>query len=723
MNRTPTFGLAELTSHLASLDDAGLAALLRARPDLLNPAPADMTSLATRAQSEMSLRHHLQLLDAGTLNLLHALNRGEPAADPEAEEGLRQAGVLLDMQGIPALPANLPHILDSLPEGPAAPPGPAAKPVMAALVENASLAAIAELLSESEDLLAALADSPAATLRTGGVGMRELRRLTAARTGAGSPKDPEVGETGWLMELAAAAGLIEPGEEAGHWAPTRLASQWRRAARHHRLQLLASGWLLAPRSPLLLRGPHPSARLAPVLTPERQRGDAPALRERLLTAAEVLTGEKPAQLYTVDLPDDQEPGPDALSGTLPEQLAWDRPLLTARTRHAFAPVVREAERLGLLAMGALTEAGRAFLQDVRLLAAGEPPSALSSQLEAALPPLVETVHLQSDLTAVATGALSPGTAEALGQLAQKETRGGVPTYRFSAGTLRTALEQGWSPEGVRGFLRAHSVTGVPSPLATLIDDAARTTPSVRMGAAGSWVLEPDPQLRAALLAQPELSALGLRHLSGEVLVCEASAGELQRALRRAGIRTALQDPGTGNTPGAAPGPTSGTSSSAAPSSASAWTLTSSPWQQAPVRTVTPQMLARNPEVVDRAVDALRSGGPSRRLSGQEAGLAGADVVGALREAIRRRRPVRITRAGDGGREHTITGIPTAMNAGRLRLHRQDREEDSLLLVHRITSVTEDRHAEDRCAETAGTHADSAAVPTVSTHLSGPEGRL
>lgn len=699
---TRTFGLAELTAHLAALDDAGLAALLRARPDLLNPAPADMTGLAARAQSEMSLRHHLQHLDAGTLRLLHALNRGEAPdlADSEGPEAhslaaLRRAGIVLDLPEGPALPAHLPHILESVPEGPASAPAPPARTVMAALVENASLAAISELLAETEDLLAALRETPAATLRTGGVGMRELRRLTTARTGAASPKDPEIGETGWLMELTAAAGLIEPDAGSGRWAPTRLAAQWRRAGRHHRLQLLASGWLLAPRSPLLLRGPHPSARLAPVLTSERQRGDAPSLRERLLGTAARLTDTRPAELYTLRLPDDEEPGEDAVTGALTEQLAWEQPLLTTRTRHTFPTILREAERLGLLALGALTESGRAFLQDAELLAACEPPSALSAHLEAALPPLVETVHLQSDLTAVATGTLSPGTAEALGQLAHRESRGGVPTYRFSVGSLRDALEQGWSPESIRRFLRAHSIGEIPSPLATLLDDAVRTTPSAQMGSAGAWILEPDPQLRAALLAQPELSALGLRHLSGEVLVCEASAETLHGALRRAGIRAVLQDIGP-DAPGSARGGPSGSAaedsgatSHGPPAAAASWTVTSSPWQQSPVRTVTPQMLARTPEVVDRAVAALRSGGAGAKVSelGNDSALAGADVVGTLREAIRRRRPVRITRAGAGGREHTLTGVPTAMNAGRLRLRHEGRDEESLLLIHRITSVT------------------------------------
>ena len=708
MSGTTTFGLTELSAHCAQLDDAGLAALLRARPDLLNPAPADMTSLAARAQSEMSLRHLVQHLDAGTLHLLQALNREEPdsaQAAPEAAAALERAGVLLEVAGEPALPANLPHVLENVPAGPPAPPRPGAKPVMSALVENASLAAISELLSEVEDLLTTLEESPAATLRTGGVGMRELKRITSARSGASSPKDPEVGETGWLVELSAAAGLIEPDADSGHWAPTRLAAQWHRAGRHHRLQLLVSGWLLAPRSPLLLRGPHPSARLAPVLTPERQRGDAPALRDRLLRTAEALTGPKPAELYTLDWPDDAEPGPETFSGPLLEQLAWDRPLLTARTRHVLLPMVREAERLGLLAMGALSAAGRAVVEDADLLAAGEPPSSLSSHLEAALPPLVETVHLQSDLTAVATGTLSPGTAQALGQLAAKETRGGVPTYRFSAETLRGALERGWSPEGIREFLTQHSISEMPSPLSTLIDDAVRTTPSVRMGSAGAWIVEPDPQLRAALLAQPELSSLGLQHLSGEVLVCEASAEQLRSALRRAGVRTSHPDgapaPAAQTTASAPPASTGAAANSAvrmtaadspgsSPAAAAAWQLTASPWQQSPVRTVTPQMLARNPEVIDRALTALRSGGTGTKVSelGNDSALAGADVVGTLREAIRRRRTVRITRAGSGGTEHTAVGVPTAMNAGRLRLRHEDREEESLLLIHRITAVTE-----------------------------------
>lgn len=726
-------GLAALAHRLAARDDAALTSMLRARPDLVHPAPGDFTGLAVRAQSDMSLRHCLQRLDAGALSVLGALAEDHPLPLPSETlapvlDRLRRLGLIFpEDDGSFSVPGSLSGVLSSLNLGLTAPrlspPTAPEATIPASLVRNAALAAVAELLAEVGDLLSALDEGPASTLRTGGVGMRELRRLTAARMGARRPADTDIGETGWLVELAASAGLTELDVDADRWRLTATARRWRRAPRHRQHQLLVSGWLLAPRSPLLLRGPHPTARLAPVLTPERQRGDAPALRARMLRTALALTeeGAAPPRLYALELPDDDEPGPQALTGALVDRMTWDRPVLLARVREVLPPLVREAERLGLLAAGTLTHAGRLLSPEepthagltgtdtgTGTDAAGPAPLAqrlarTAEHLAEALPPQVDQIHVQSDLTAVAVGALAPEVAAGLEAIAEKETRGGVPTFRFTAGSLRRGISAGWTPARIRGFLAAHSLSEVPSSLSTLIDDAARTWHGVTIGSAGSWLLERDRERRAELLVHPALRALGLRELTAEVLVCDVDADRLARALAEAGLETRrAEEPGTAAS--STDDRTSSRLEDDLAEAAEAWTLPQSPWQQSPVRTLSAQQA--DPQLVARTLTGLRSGaasragahladgrdaggtgGPGGTVDGLEPGaVGGSDVMSLLRAAVRSRQPVWLRRVDAEGREHALSGLPTALNAGRVRLRQLEGGGESVLLVHRITAV-------------------------------------
>ncbi|WBB77861.1 helicase-associated domain-containing protein [Micromonospora sp. WMMD882] len=61
-----------LADHLRALDDDTLAALLARRPDLVVPVPADLSALAVRAQSRVSVARALDGLDQFTLLILDA---------------------------------------------------------------------------------------------------------------------------------------------------------------------------------------------------------------------------------------------------------------------------------------------------------------------------------------------------------------------------------------------------------------------------------------------------------------------------------------------------------------------------------------------------------------------------------------------------------------------------------------------------------------------------
>ncbi|MFF4079264.1 helicase C-terminal domain-containing protein [Streptomyces sp. NPDC001777] len=79
---TPPRTLAEA---LRARDDESLAGLLRARPDLLNPVPGDITQLATRAGTRASVVRALEHLDKFTLQTAEAL---AVAPDPAPYETL-----------------------------------------------------------------------------------------------------------------------------------------------------------------------------------------------------------------------------------------------------------------------------------------------------------------------------------------------------------------------------------------------------------------------------------------------------------------------------------------------------------------------------------------------------------------------------------------------------------------------------------------------------------
>lgn len=87
-----------LAEELRSRGDSALAALLRSRPDLLNPVPSDLTQLATRISTRASSLRALERLDRFTLQVAEAL-----AAAPD---GCDSGTVLTLLTGAPGVPPH-----------------------------------------------------------------------------------------------------------------------------------------------------------------------------------------------------------------------------------------------------------------------------------------------------------------------------------------------------------------------------------------------------------------------------------------------------------------------------------------------------------------------------------------------------------------------------------------------------------------------------------------
>ncbi|WP_058045784.1 helicase-associated domain-containing protein [Streptomyces roseifaciens] len=101
-----------LAEELRARPDGALAGLLRARPDLLNPVPGDLTQLATRAGTRASVVRALERLDRFALQAAEAL---AVAPDP-CPYGTLAALMTGDAPGDPRIAEALPRALATLRE-------------------------------------------------------------------------------------------------------------------------------------------------------------------------------------------------------------------------------------------------------------------------------------------------------------------------------------------------------------------------------------------------------------------------------------------------------------------------------------------------------------------------------------------------------------------------------------------------------------------------------
>ncbi|GAA4772522.1 helicase-associated domain-containing protein [Citricoccus nitrophenolicus] len=512
------------------------------------------------------------------------------------------------------------------------PPQPTGRPVTGALSRNAALATIADLLRGTANLLDALAPG-LRTLRTGGVGVRELKRLSAA-TGS-SPED-----TAWLLELVAAAGLSVLDPDTSTWRPSATVPEWRRSDRHTQWAALVAGWLSSGRAPML--GPPPAESTGHALAPDRNRPDAPRLRAALLESAREVESERPGT---------------PLDPAVAERQRWRAPRQSSRTA-AFTPaLLAEAEQLGLSGAGALTEAGT-------LVAEGLLDQAAAA-LGQALPEAVTTVRLQGDLTAVAPGYLDPVVDRRLAGMADKEGDGAARVYRFSDASLHRALDAGATADEIEAFLAGHSADAVPQSLRYLIRDVARRHGMLSVGPAQAWLRSEDVDLLDAIVADPAMSPAQLERIAPTVVVAGVGHRDLHRLLATAGHRAALHRAPEETGHGQAEARTlPGTAESAFPE---------------PVRAV---RWAPSEEELAAQIARLRSA-PSPVPSGPGT----EEAVAVLRQAASLRQRVDLVTVDQRGRRQSRRVVPLAVAGGRVRCLAPEQDAEVVVPLHRVVSAS------------------------------------
>lgn len=375
-----------------------------------------------------------------------------------------------------------------------------------------------DLLRELDVLLETLSAAPVSELRSGGLGIRDVKRLSKL-TGIDEPR------LGLILEVAAAAGLIASGMpdpeptagEGPYWAPTIATDRFTAMSTAERWQLLAASWLDLPSRPALIGTRSPDAKPYGALSDALYSTAAPLDRRLLLG----MLSELPSGA-----------GVDAVEASA--ALIWRRPRWAKRLQPGpIGDLLAESHAMGLVGRGAISTPGRALLDE------DADPQAAVDAMARALPKPVDHFLVQADLTVVVPGPLQRELAEQLAAVATVESAGTAMVYRVSEQSIRHALDVGKTRDWMHALFAKHSKTPVPQGLTYLIDDVARRHGQLRIGLAASFVRCEDPALLAQAVAATE--DVQLRALAPTVAVSPAPIGEVLAALRAAGFAPAAED--------------------------------------------------------------------------------------------------------------------------------------------------------------------------------------
>lgn len=501
------------------------------------------------------------------------------------------------------------------------------------------------VLRAVEELLEHWSEDPAAVLRNGGLGVRDLRR--AAQT-----MDTDEATAALFVEVAHAAGLLGADDRVeGEWLPTREYDLWRERAPAHRWLRLASAWLESDRVASLSGSRDSGGRMRNALGPGLVRPAAPQARRDLLT-----------ELGTA------EPGLAPLPDSLSARLSWRRP---RRQSPVYAELVRaaaaEAAALGLTGRGALAD-------HVRPLLDGDEEAA-ARVLGGELPKPLDYVLVQGDLTAVAPGPLVAELARELALVADVESTGGATVYRFTEGSVRRALDAGRGVADITALLERHSRTPLPQALRYLVSDVGRRHGRLRAGSASSYLRCDEPALLEELVSDRRADDLGLLRLAPTVVASRSTRAALVERLRQLGYHP-VPEGGDGAMRLSRPEVRRADAADTAPPVTDG-SVTSRELAAAAVRAV---------RAGDEAATAART--PVPLPENGPPGSRSAAVLEVLAGAARDGRRVWIGYTDTDGRQVSRIVEPSGVDGGFLTAYDATRAAVHRFAVHRVTAVAE-----------------------------------
>jgi Helicase conserved C-terminal domain len=550
------------------------------------------------------------------------------------------------------------------------PPDLTGTPREPAAIDRAGAGQVLDVVRNAEALLETFSADAPSVLRSGGLGVRELRRI-AKTVGV------DESTAGILVEVVAAAGLL--GEESvgahgeGQFLPTAMYDTWRATGIAARWRQLALAWLTMTRQPALLGQRDDRDRLINALAPEATRPAAPGQRR---AALQVLLG----------LPAGAAPSAADVFAVL----AWRAPRRTGRNGgNAFEAALAEAALLGITGSGGLTSYGRLLLEEASsddlddedpLGVHGGDAAARSAAvgvLDALLPSPVDHVLLQNDLTLVVPGPPEPLLAAELELIAVAES---ASVFRVTAESVRRSLDAGYSAADLHALFARRSRTPVPQTLTYLIDDVARRHGGLRVGSAASYVRSDDEALIAEVLADRRMAAAGLRRLAPTVLVSRLTPAKLLESLREAGFPP-VQEDATGAAVLARP-----KARRAPPRHSFGYRRIDDPMSA--LRLTTPRLAAVIEQMRhgDATLRAARRAPVTVRPGGGLNGATHTRALETLQHALRQRARVWVGYVDAHGAAASRLVRPVSMGSGYLRAEDERTEMLHTFALHRITAA-------------------------------------
>ena len=521
---------------------------------------------------------------------------------------------------------------------PTCPPLPATK-VGVDGIDRAAAHEAADVVAKVEALLEAWSEQPASVLRSGGLGVRDLKKVA---------KELDVTEPGaaLLVEIAYAASLVETsGGVDPQWVPTPTFDRWTASPPAERWVVLARAWTTMTRLPSLVGLRDDRDKALAALSGDIERSSAPVDRRRVLD----LLADTAAGTAVTE--------PDAVA-----VLAWRSPRRGGRLRDLLPSwVLGEVAVLGLAGRGGLSSFGRLLLEGADREA--------TRALAALLPAPLDHVLVQPDLTVVAPGPLEPLLARELSLVADVESTGGATVYRVGEASVRRALDAGRSASDLHELFRTRSRTPVPQSLTYLVDDIARRHGRLRVGASTSYLRCDDESLLTEVLATKKAEPLRLRRLAPTVLTSQAPIGQVLEVLRSLGHAPAAEA-------------SDGAVLVARPETRR------TPVRQRPNRHGEPPAMAADQAAL--AVVALRAGDLAARAARRAPVTVShaVDHLTFLQAAAREGRQVWVGYVDAQGRSTSRVVEPRSVEGGYVTAYDHLRREDRTFSVHRVTGVAD-----------------------------------
>lgn len=368
------------------------------------------------------------------------------------------------------------------------------------IIDQSAIANISTVLRWVEELLHHLSDEPANALRTGGIGIRDLKRISE-HIGI----DEEI--CAFVCEISYLAGLlvVDVDEKI---LPTSAFDLWLTKSEEEKWYALVSVWQESSRN-LNWNQNGDDKRLSPLGTD--------------LEHPSVLSIKH--AIFELFLLDDKT---NLKSIEIEKSVEW---LIPKRANKLILnSIIKELEWFGITGQNLLSTFGKNFLNNEDDL-----------KITQALPKPVDHFVIQGDNTAVAPGPLLPEISAEIGQIADIASKGGATVFKFTESSIRRGLDHGKTGTQIIDFLRKYSKSNLPQPLEYLINDVAKRHGRLRVGSTHSYIRCEDESMISQILHDNRCEHLRLRKIAPQVLISDAENIDLLTELREYGYLPANEN--------------------------------------------------------------------------------------------------------------------------------------------------------------------------------------